>query len=61
MSEFEKKDECCILDSVIINIIVLQEAHPPVLHFDRYLSFLLTSLTQREDVIVTVQSSLDAS
>jgi len=27
MSEFEKKDECCILDSVISNTTVLQEAH----------------------------------
>lgn len=59
MSEFERKDECCIIDSVISNTIVLQKAHPPVLHFDDYLSFLLSCLTQR--VNATVQSSLDAS
>lgn len=33
MSEFQKKDECCILDSGISNIIVLHEEHPPVLQF----------------------------
>lgn len=61
MSEFEKKDECCILDSGISNTIVLHQKHPTVFHFDDYLSFPPTSFTQREEVILTVQSSLDAS
>lgn len=61
MSEFENKDECCVLDSGISNITALHDARSPVLHFAYYLSFPLTSLLQREDVIATVQSSLDAS
>lgn len=61
MTEFQKKDECCIIDLVISNIIALQEAHPPVLHFDHRLSFLPTGLTQREDAITIVWFNLNAS